>query len=86
MTAPPPAPTPAPTGNGAGSSAAVAAALQQLAAILPVLLQSAQTGGAAPTKTTGESFELAAEIGVDLEALDPSDWELASLEGGWTVP
>jgi hypothetical protein len=80
---------PAPSGSGtapvpAATSSQLTAALQQLAAILPALLQAAAPSGAGATKST-ESFD-PAEIGVDLEALEPGEWELASLGGGWTVP
>ena len=76
LTAPPP--------PAAATAPALTAALQQLAAILPVLMQAAASGGTAP-KSAGKSFGTD-EIGAGMEALEPTDWEFASLEGGWTIP
>jgi hypothetical protein len=77
-----PATAAAPTADA--TSTALGPALQQLATILPLLMQAAAASGGS-AKGAGESFEMAAEIGVDLEALEPSEWEFASLEGGWTI-
>lgn len=82
MTAPPP-PSTATAPSAAGGTPALTAALQQLATLLPVLIQAAASSGNAP-KSAGESF--GTEESGGMEELKPSEWELASLEGGWTIP
>ena len=74
----------APSTQTAPPAPALTAALQQLAAILPVLMQAAASGATAP-KSASESFGTD-EIDDGMEALEPTDWEFASLEGGWTIP